>query len=243
MNNDSDISQVQFEQIERYLTNEMDSEERFEFDKILIGNDQLREQVEEQRILFQAIEEGSLREKLNEFHKELEAENTKVKSIRPYKQYAIAASIALLIGLGYWLTMGQKSAHEKLYAAYFAPDPGLITPMSATSDYEFYRGMVDYKQGEYELAINRWDSLIKLNPENDTLNFFMGVSYLALEDPSQALPYLKKVSDSSQSIFNPEVFYYLGLAELKEGNTEAAKVAFETNGSEKALEIISKLND
>ncbi|HHE64474.1 MAG TPA: tetratricopeptide repeat protein, partial [Bacteroidetes bacterium] len=208
-----------------------------------IGNDQLREQVDEQQILFQAVEEQSLREKLNEFHKGIEVENTKVKSIRSYKKYAIAASIALLLGLGYWLTMGQKSAHEKLYAAYFAPDPGLITPMSATSDYEFYRGMVDYKQGEYELAINRWDSLIKLNPENDTLNFFMGVSYLALEDPSQALPYLKKVSDSSQSIFNPEVFYYLGLAELKEGNTEAAKVAFETNGSEKALEIISKLND
>lgn len=243
MNNHSDISQEQFEQIEKYLSNSMDAEERFEFDKILIGNDQLREQVDEQQILFQAVEEQSLREKLNEFHKGIEVENTKVKSIRPYKKYAIAASIALLLGLGYWLTMGQKSAHEKLYAAYFAPDPGLITPMSATSDYEFYRGMVDYKQGEYELAINRWDSLIKLNPENDTLNFFMGVSYLALEDPSQALPYLKKVSDSSQSIFNPEVFYYLGLAELKEGNTEAAKVAFETNGSEKALEIISKLND
>ena len=243
MNNHSDISQEQFEQIEKYLSNSMDAEERFEFDKILIGNDQLREQVDEQQILFQAVEEQSLREKLNEFHKGIEVENTKVKSIRSYKKYAIAASIALLLGLGYWLTMGQKSAHEKLYAAYFAPDPGLITPMSATSDYEFYRGMVDYKQGEYELAINRWDSLIKLNPENDTLNFFMGVSYLALEDPSQALPYLKKVSDSSQSIFNPEVFYYLGLAELKEGNTEAAKVAFETNGSEKALEIISKLND
>jgi tetratricopeptide (TPR) repeat protein len=243
MNNQSDISQEQFELIERYLTDSMNDDERSSFEKLLNENERLRKQVDEERILFQAVEEEALREKLNEFHKEFDEENNKVRSIRPYKKYAIAASIALLIGLSLWLTLGRMSVHERLFTEYFVPDPGLITPMSATSDYEFYRGMVDYKQGKYDLAIDRWNQLIAQDPENDTLNFYMGVSYLALEDPAQALLYLNKVPIATQSIFIPEVYYFLGLAELKEGNIEVAIIALKTNGSEKALEIISKLND
>jgi len=250
VNNQSDISQEQFERIDRYLTNAMSKAERSDFESSLKDNDLLNKQVEEIRMLHEAVEEQNLRNKLNEFHQEIDTENQKVISIDTfkkkstnYKLYAVAASVAILIGLGYWLISTQKPQNEKLFAEYFVSDPGLITPMSATSNYEFYRGMVDYKQGEYDLAIVRWNQLIAQDPENDTLNFYLGVSYLTLENHSKATSYLEKVTGAKSSIFIPDVYYYLGLAALKQGNIEDAKAALKINGSEKALELISKLND
>jgi len=65
---------------------------------------------------------------------------------------------------------------------YFKPDAGLITSMGGNENYEFYRGMVDYKQGNYKAAISRWKDQLKLKKDNDTLNFYIGVSLMAQEN-------------------------------------------------------------
>ena len=145
------------------------------------------------------------------------------------------------MGFGYWLLFRQKSAEEKLFAQYFKPDPGLLTPMSTTSDYEFYRGMVDYKQGKYELAIERWNPLLMQKPENDTLNFYLGVSYLAQEKNEEAIEYLSKAVNNPNSIFINESWYYLGLIYLDKGNTDDAIHSLRKSGLENSKLILQEI--
>jgi len=226
----------------------MKQEERSAFEKSLKTDTHLRQQVEEVRLLFQAVEEHSLRNKLEDFHEELSLGQPQLKSKESLekssfniKYLAIAASLVLLMGLGYWLLFGQKSADEKLFAQYFKPDPGLITPMSTTSDYEFYRGMVDYKQGNYDLAIERWSTLIEQKPNNDTLNYYLGVSYLAQDKNENAIKYLSKALESPNSIFVNESWYYLGLAYLKDGYSDKAISSFKQSDLKNSIQITKQL--
>ena len=241
-------SQEEFEKIERYLDGSMEREERAGFEESLNSDPGLKTRVEEIRLLQMAVEEQSLRNKLDEYHREMASAQTQNKPaahksgrILTLRILAVAASLALLIGFGYWWYYGQKTAGEKLFDKYFQPDPGLLTPMSATSDYAFYRGMVDYKQGNYEEAINRWKPLAEKNPENDTLNFYLGVSYLAGDKPDKAIEYLSKAVRVPQSRFINEARYYLGLARLKAGNTEEAVRALKKSNLKKSRLILKEI--
>jgi len=242
-------SQEEFERIERYLTASMKQEEQSVFEESLKTDDRLSKQVEEVRLLLQAVEEQSLRNKLDDFHKEIAPEPGVIKSIgsaqQPafaYKKYAIAASLALLIGLGAWLILAQKSENEKLFAQHFNPDPGLITLMGTTSNYEFFRGMVDYKQGKYELAIARWNPLIDQKPKNDTLNYYLGVSYLAQGESEKAINFLSIAVHQSNSVFIHYAYYYLGLVYLKDGYSEKAINSFKQSDLENSKVILLEID-
>ncbi|NOX86531.1 MAG: tetratricopeptide repeat protein [Chlorobi bacterium] len=236
-------SQNEFERIERYLTGRMDNKEKLDFEASLKTDPLLSKQTEEVRALLHAIEEKKLREKLDDFHEELTAGERRVMSVRPFQKYIIAASVALLIGLGIWLLSVRKTPDEKLFSQYFKPDPGLITPMSTTSDYEFYRGMVDYKQGKYKPAINRWNRLIEKKPDNDTLNFYLGVSYLAGGNSKKATDFLSKAVKYPNSILINEAWYYLGLAYLKEGNSREAIRSFRKSDLEESKLILKEMEE
>jgi len=145
------------------------------------------------------------------------------------------------MGFGYWLLFGQQSANERLYAEYFKPDPGLLTPMSTTTEYDFYRGMVDYKQEKYGEAINRWKPLAEQKPENDTLNFYLGVSFLAKDETDEAIAYLSKAVRFPGSTFIDEAWYYLGMAQLKEGQSEEAIQAFRKSKLENSRLILKEI--
>lgn len=240
-------TQEEFELIERYLTGSMGQEEQSIFEESLKKDNRLSQQVEEVRVLLTAVEEQSFRYKLDIFHEEINSRqgdsklsNPIKKTVYTYKKYAIAASLALLMGFGYWMLFGQISKDEKLFNKYFIPDLGLITPMSTTSDYEFYRGMVDYKQGNYELAIKRWSRLIEQKPNNDTLNYFLGISYLSQNENKKAIAFLTKTTQNPNSIFINETWHYLGLIHLKEGNSDDAIKSFEKSNLENSWLILKE---
>lgn len=241
--NDKKISPEEFDRIEIYLNNTMNDQERSEFDESIKNNESLAQKVGELKVLFQAVEEQSLRDKLNIFHKETSQKEKIGLSVRLYKQFALAASIVIIMAIGILLLTGQKNQNEKLFAEYFKPDPGLITPMSSTSNYEFYRGMVDYKQAKYNEAIDRWHVLYKNKPNNDTLNFYLGVAYLALDDRANAVTFLSKAATYSGSKFINEAWYYLGLANLKEGNLEKSMHSLAKSKIENSKLLLRKIKE
>ena len=241
--NDQKISPEEFDRIERYLNNTMNDQERSEFDESIKNYERLSQKVGELKVLFQAVEEQSLRDKLHVFHKETSHREKTGLSVKLYKRFALAASIVIILGVGILLITGQKNQNEKLFAEYFKPDPGLITPMSSTSNYEFYRGMVDYKQAKYSQAINRWLVLKKNKPNNDTLDFYLGVAYLALDDSGNAVTFLSKAARHSGSKFINEAWYYLGLANLKEGNVEKSIQSLANSKIENSKILLRKIKE
>lgn len=230
--------------IERYLNGTMTNDEHSMFEEQLTNNPDLKQQVEDIRLILFGVRKAVLKSKLNAFHegiKKTHAEEKKETKVRTlyYKRFAVAASVALVIG-SFWL-MNRTPRNEKLFSKHFTPDHGLVTTMSETKNYSFDDAMVNYKHGDYDLAIDKWKVLLQEKPANDTLNYFIGVTYLAKGDENSAIPLLTMVKNTKESIFTNETFYYLGLAYLKANNLEAAKNNLSKSNTDKSKTIISEL--
>lgn len=240
------ISQELLETIERYLNHTMGDTERITFMAKLESDTTLQQQVKDVALILNGIETTVLEEKMDQFHKEIAPSTPEKKVIsmgqkrRKFIAYGIAASVILALGL-FWV-FNQKNTSQKLFAEHFSPDPGLPTTMSSTTNFAFYDAMVDYKREEYEKAIEKWQTQLPLKPKNDTLNYFIGVSYLAQGNEYEAIRHLNLASQVPGSAFYEDIFYYLGLGHLKAGKPEAATVNFKLSNREEAKEILLELD-
>jgi len=200
-----------FERIERYLMNEMSAEEEQDFLLELKKDDTMREEMEAQREMQLSIEMGSMGEAMNEIHEGVASSSN---SPSGKNWIAIAAGFALLVSVGIW-AVNQGSQTENLFAEYATTDPGVPVPMSATDNYDFYDGMVDYKETNYQAALAKWDSLLAENPENDTLNFYHGAALFNLENYRAAIPYFDTAEANSTSTIRDKAQWYRVLTGLK----------------------------
>ncbi len=245
MNNNNKISQEQFEQIDRYVLNEMDHNEREAFESQLKKQPELKQLVEQHKTLIEAIEIEGLKNLMDKLHDQetnrvFPLNTNKKRPKTSFYNYAIAASLILLVSI-FGVLLFDQNPNKKLYAKYFKPDPGLPTTMSETSNFEFYDAMVNYKQGDYEKAISKWEIIQEKNQHSDTINYFLGVAHLANENEDLAISYLKFVSDSDEKSFENETNYYLGLAYLKSDNVELAKKYLTFSKIDNSKDILNEL--
>jgi tetratricopeptide (TPR) repeat protein len=244
LNTNSNTSQEQLEAIERYINNTMAEDELKAFKAKLETDSEFKIQVEDIKTLLSGIEEQSLKEQLDDFHKDIKKQAYKKDSAKVrYLQFRkLVAAAAIIIALGsFWLF--NQNSNERLYSKYFTPDPGLPTTMSNSSNFDFYDAMVNYKQGDYKTAIKKWNLLNTNSPNNDTLNYFLGVAYLANKSEKEAIEFLEKSVKNENFSLIDDAYYYLGLSHLKEGNTELAKLYFKKSSVEKSQALISELED
>lgn len=244
------ISNKELDAIERYLRGEMNDQELTGFKQRLAKNEELQKATADYGLLMEGVETAVLKSRLDDFHAELEsADDNSNESLsdpnksRPLIKFLAAATLLLAVGLAAWFFAFQQSSQEQLFADYFEPDPGLITPMSSTDQYLFYTGMIDYKRENYEEAISTWEPLLEMKPESDSLNYFIGVAHLALGEATEALPHLQASVETTGSVFRDEAYFYLGLAYLKEGSEDSAFNALEKSGDDRATKLLTELKE
>lgn len=245
MKNTHNISPEELERIERFLTNEMPENEAIAFAGELKGNTILQEKTEEVRLLLLGISEQSLQNRLDDFHKEIgvrvvSKKNTPVVTLR--EKLLIAASVLAIISLSLWWFLQNESQSEKIYSNYYKPDPGLATVMGSTSDYDFEKAMVEYKNGEYEKALKAWQALLAKKPGNDTLVYFIGSAYQAMGDNDNAINNLQQITADSNSAFYKDACWYLGLSYLKKAETNKAIDLIQRSGHSQADAILKDIN-
>jgi tetratricopeptide (TPR) repeat protein len=222
-----EFNQESFEQIERYLMQEMGAEELRGFEERLSKEAILKAEVEMQKDSMLAVELQAMSESL----KKVASEESKPKGgagglVIPFLNsrtiFAIAAGLAIILGL-FSVFNPFQSQEEKLFAEYYNPDPGLPVPMSAVSHYDFYDAMVDYKAEKYDLALEKWKTLLAQDNKNDTLQYFVASSLLNLDDMEASIPMLVELSKRDDSRFKERATWYLALAYLKENKPESVK--------------------
>ena len=220
-----DIPQEELERMERHILGRLNEEERRRFEGELSVDKGLREKYRAVERMLAGLEEAGFRELMEVAHSDIPGQQTSTKERKLIRWHpiAVAASVVMLLLLGLLLWQNSQPKNEKLFAAYFEPDPGLITAMSSESQYEFDRAMVDYKIGEYEEAISRWEKLVQNDSQNDTLLYFLGTSHLALQQAGVAVPYLQEVMGDEGSAFKEDARWYLGLAYILSADYVKAK--------------------
>lgn len=236
--------------MEDYIHGRLSASEKESFEAEIGKDEALREEVSLHRKLVSSIETESLRQMLDQIHEKHFEEETPVVSMqsrRSYFTWAVAASLALLVLAGWWFFSLQSSQPASLYASYFAPATGLPTTLGYSHNTDFAEGMVSYKLGEYAEARSYWQPLLEAAPNNDTLNYYVGISYLAEEKPEQAIGHLEKVGQTESSVFSNDAHWYQALAYLLNEQEEEAKAILNelsAEGSayrEQSLKIMEEL--
>ncbi|WP_373516553.1 tol-pal system YbgF family protein, partial [Pricia sp.] len=142
---------------------------------------------------------------------------------RNYPNWAIAASIALLVGFG-WLGYHNffGSNYADLYQENFQEYPNTVYTITRSDAVESIEreGFAAYEAGNYKTAIDNFE---KIPPKNQKpyLDFYRAQSYLQIDKTEEAKK-LFKTNIRNGSAFVPESHWYLALTYLREKDTENA---------------------
>ncbi len=229
--------------IDQYLNKELSSEDLLQFEKMQNEDPQWQAKINEIKLLRIGIAEAALRNQLNNWHQETVERNedfsSKTKTIAWWKIAAVAA--AIIVSVGSLFFYFQQNKPEKLYAEYYKPDPGLMTLMSSSDDYAFEKAMVDYKSGNYQKALDGWQKLKEKQVANDTLNYFLAMSHLGLEQYSTAFKLLQPITQKKESTFYKEANWYAGLIQVRENKFDKAIPYINTSEFKQSQQLIEAL--
>jgi len=215
---------TQEERIERYFSGEMDDLERLAFDKEVMSDEKLAIAVKEYRRILQGVKTYGLQQKLGRLMEEtsLLQNESNVTSSRRKSLWIYVAFAAILAGAIYFLILAKSPNTEaetapQLYMAYYYPDPGLPTRMGNNDDFDFDRGMVDYKLGAYKKAIEQWEDLSAIDAR---VKYYLGAAYLADNNVERATPFFEGLTKEDE--FYDRSQWYLSLIALKKDDIDSS---------------------
>lgn len=227
-----DLSEEELAYIGDYLNDALDASERSAFEKRLQEDRVFNQKVNEVRALLIGVRETNLAQQLDSFHTELQKNARRsihIKSFWRDTRWLAAAAVLLVTAVCFWLFWQRQTPEQQLFSQYYKEDPGLPTLMGTSDNYVFEAAMVDYKTGDFQKALKKWRPLLAESPGNDTLNYFIGVAYLADNRPDSAVMFLSEVAGTPASTFQSDAYWYKALALLKQGKrTDALEVLSHT---------------
>ena len=236
-----------------YFSKRLTVEEERLFKELLKSDSDFNKQFEFEKNLKEVIrdeESVKLKSKLVGFEKEI----SKDKSVRKlrrstYEKWAMAASIALLIGLG-WLGYTNFSGpnYNDLYQENFQGYPNTVYTITRSDSNQTPErdAFIAYESGDFKGAADSFQEISK-GAQTNYLNFYLGMSYLHLNQLKQAKTYFTKTINGKND-FVDEANWYMALVALKEKNTASAKqylmqlTAADSYNQAKAKQLMEKLD-
>ncbi|MBT8234209.1 MAG: hypothetical protein KJN84_16370 [Bacteroidia bacterium] len=221
------------ELIDKYLTEQLTTEEKSAFELRLKDDAALQVLFQEIRELQTAIETHELKSKFNAIFKmdqayktdqsNTEAKIISIKSRFHYLKYV--AAVLLLIAVGWFgFQDGLKEKSTLALSDIIYQDPGLPTPMSSTKHYEFYDAMVDYKSDDFLKAYNKW-TLLDPENTNDTIVYYRSMALLNNGNLEEAEALLTKL-DTDSKFQEKKILYTIDIL-IKSNKITEAKIELE----------------
>jgi len=241
--------EADIELIERRMKGQLSEEELKQFDSRVAVDLQFAEKVDDYMEIISGIKSfhlNGIREDVANWEKEIQEEEQR-RVISPqssWKKYlALAAAIALLaIAFLYLTTPSQKTNHE-LFTAYFAPYENVLAVRDGSESNESLGyAMKLYDEREYREAIPYFQQVLDENKENADALYYLGISYLAEKNPTQAIAAFEQLVRQN-NIYSDQASWYLALANLLEGNEPAAKELLENISRDENHDLKDKAED
>lgn len=245
MKPDYSISIPELENIEAYLLGTMSIDQQHAFEASMHTNEEWRKKVDEVKLLLAGIETVSLKERLDVYHEKIRQSQPVVENtgriIPIHRRFWVAAAVLLLTVVSVWWYTQRETKLERLYNAYYKPDPGLMSAMGIGDNYLFNRAMLDYKTGNYKRAIEQWSQLQQTARHNDTVNYFLGVAEQAGGNGEAAIALLASVASDTARSFYKDACWYMGLALLKKGNVKDAVLYLQKSSRPESTDLINQI--
>lgn len=211
--------------IEKYLQNRLSPEEALMVDKLLQNDMNFESELTLQTNLKKAIkkdDDDNFRNLISELESKAKIESQQTR--RSYVKWLAAASIVVLLGLGYFFTMDQTASTNELFASYFEPYRNVIQPIDRGNEQQDEKSLAfyAYEKGEYEQAIQLFTNLYNTTKESYYL-FYKANSLLKLEKANEAVPILLEHIKTKDTL-TEKTTWYLALAYLKLNDKPNARI-------------------
>lgn len=237
-----------FEQIDAYLSGEMNAEEKALFEQQLQQDALLKKDYEDWLLTAAIVEKHETAEKhiptlINTlepltkkyFGEQHQASKGRVVSIKKYIYTAMAAA-AIIIAV-FLIPGGGIDSYD------VAPIPGaLVRGETNTTN----TGAQLFNEAHYKEALPYLKEAALTHPDDATANFYYGITLLKTKQPAMALPLFEKIAKGS-SAYAADSYFFAALAAYKTDNKQLAakyaqKVPQTNTNYKKAQKILRKSN-
>ncbi|MEZ5197107.1 MAG: tetratricopeptide repeat protein [Bacteroidales bacterium] len=227
--------------LDKYIEKEWDEIQSQKIKDLLDKNQTLKSKYQSwlkaSDFLYSKSEENKIKNLLNSQLQEVKvARRTRIINLLNNKQktfFLLAASVIILIGVGFTLWMNLKPiSNEKLYAMYYEPYKldFEITRDSLPANEYIVKAQKAFLNGEAENTIQYLEQAIKEEPENWQLYLNLGSIYMVTEQFEKAIAIYDKLPPDA-GYYYETARWYLGLCYLK------------TEKQDKAIEVFTQLKD
>lgn len=203
----------------RYFSKQLTEEQEKTFHELLETDEEFKAQFEfenDLKCVIKKNENENLKQKLVDFEKGIDRSKQSSNSKSSFKYWSMAASIALLMGLG-WFAYNTFSGPDygELYAANFEAYPNTVYTITRSDGEQSLErdAFAAYEAGDYEKAVTAFLDL-KTKGGTTHTDFYLAQSYLHLGKDQEAIEALKRVILNDMG-FKAEANWYLALAYLK----------------------------
>ncbi len=253
------LSEEQYELIEAYLTDELSEADRRSLEADMQTDAELRTEVERQRELRLGLRALGIQAALERVRAQYNAtqrtgdsnvqSNAKplltptsavVRPLANWRYWAAAASVVLGVGYFTYQQSGDRPA-DLAYADTSVPGQadqltkefptGTLPPASRQ---QLLDALANYKAGRYDAVIKRLNTLPADRQTIHYKNYFLGLSHLANQQPTVAIPLLQKALAAPSPLLRQKAEWFLALAYVKNNQTEKALPTLKRISTDKA---------
>lgn len=215
-----------YDDIDAYLNGDMNAEQQHAFEQQLKVDDQLKKQLEEFRFLQTTIDKHQQAEQTlpelkkiltpltqTHFHKAAQQKGGKVISMnRIVAGLALAASIALI----FFLVIPGVSVD-----GYPLDDmSGAITRGNET---ELAKAAQLFNDKKYAEAVTAFQQLNKTNPDDATIMYYLGISFIKTKSDADALPLFEQLANGA-SVYKDDANFFAALSAYHLQQNDKAKL-------------------
>lgn len=239
--------------IKKYLANELSSIERNAFEQEMENDPFLKESIEgwlqdETQIpldKINTIENDVYNSIDNSIISSKKKKNTFVNVVK----LAAAACIISIISLTVYRTFftSKNVDEQKIYANYFKPLTNTDVIVRGENDTTIEtKAAAAYEKEDYFEAVNVYQKIVANNPDNVKNNLFLGISFLATNQPKKAIEIFNNIIQSEE--FHYDIRWYLALAYIKNKELQNATTILKTLTKEEnyyqkdAVEILNEID-
>lgn len=232
------LTEEQYELIEAYLANELSATDRASLEADMQVDAEFQAEVDYQRTVREGLRIAGIeqlvdRARANYQAAQQPAEPTIVRPLQPartsftnWQYWVAAASVVLLLGVGY--VVYQQTRPQDYTAALVSEQTDELMKgfpqgtLSAPVREQLLSALDAYRRGKYTDVIDKVKGLPETRQTVFYKQYLLGLSYLANQQPSEAIPLLNRALAAPSQPLRQKAEWMLALAYVKNKENEKA---------------------
>jgi len=213
--------------IDYYFNKELSHREKRDFDRLMETDREFREYIEFEENIRKAINQEDIidfRRKISNTVRSKHRKNLIQKYTYKYWKYAATIVFFAGVSVSALFFINNQNNPDRLFDKAFNSSKIHISrsPVSSASNATIVEAMLNYHEGNYNNAIGYFEQLLKQNPDNIAVRFYLGISHMETENFDEATEKFRFILSDQDNLYIEHAEWYLSLCFLKNDELDKA---------------------